>query len=67
MQPLIQHVDGLPGRVFIVLVREKRDVIKVMVGKPAVEGNGAPTLDHHMLIHPAILDAALSSSPNAEQ
>src|SRR5690606_33723451 len=63
---LVQHVDCFAGRVLVVLLGEVREVLQVVVGETTFEGYGAPTPYDDVLIHPALLDASLASSPDTE-
>src|SRR5215475_15491748 len=64
---LIDDVDRLARCVSVVLVGEEGQIVEVVIAKASVEGDGAASPDDHVLVHPAVLDAAVTAAPDPEQ
>ena len=64
---LVNDVYRFACCVCVVLFGEERQILEIVVGKTSVECNGAATPRDHVLVHPAILDAAVATSPDSKQ
>src|SRR5258708_6574696 len=64
---LVDDIDRLPRGVLVVLVGEERQVIEIVVYESPVEGYRTAPPHNHVLVHPALFDAASPAAPDAQE